>query len=163
CRHGTSLCGTVVTISLILLTARGVGNVRSGEDRLQARSASEWVISTRRSTQCPIGRRSATSPKRKQVGEFDEAEYEMSDCATSRGKRILTIIPWCLLVALILASFLGAQRPPARAGNRGPSHTLIAAAILDLAVVAVLVARGMDVRIVLLLGALPLFVATRQT
>ncbi len=40
---------------------------------------------------------------------------------------------------------------------------MIAVAILDLAVVTVLIARGIDVRLALLLGALPLFLARRQT
>jgi DcuC family C4-dicarboxylate transporter len=40
---------------------------------------------------------------------------------------------------------------------------VITLAIVDIAVVTLLVSRGVDVRLVLLAGALPLFVATRQT
>jgi DcuC family C4-dicarboxylate transporter len=87
----------------------------------------------------------------------------MSNRARSSGKPIARLIAWCLFVAVIAVALLGAQRPSPRAADLGSSSILIAAAILDLVVVAILVARGVDVRLVLLLGALPLFLATRHS
>lgn len=74
-----------------------------------------------------------------------------------------SVLPWCLLLFVFLAASLGAQAPPSHKGaDNAPSRTVIAVAILDLAVVTLLVARGVEVRLALLLGALPLFVATRH-
>lgn len=68
-----------------------------------------------------------------------------------------------ILLAVIVAASLGAQAAPSRSSpQKGPSPPIIAVAILDLAVVTLLVSRGIDVRLVLLSGALPLFLATRH-
>jgi DcuC family C4-dicarboxylate transporter len=88
----------------------------------------------------------------------------MSDRAQIGGKPVPRILPWCLIGAVFLAAAFGAQPAHSRGDtNTTPSRTVIAIAILDIAVVTLLVARGVDVRLVLLLGALPLFVAKRQT
>jgi C4-dicarboxylate transporter, DcuC family len=87
----------------------------------------------------------------------------MSDRAKHGRMPVESMLPWCLLLAVFLAASLGAQaRPSRKGGQSGPSRAVIAVAIVDLAVVTLLVARGVDVRLVLLLGALPLFVATRH-
>ncbi len=84
--------------------------------------------------------------------------------AQGDGKRVVRLLPWCLPAAILLAAAFGAKLPGSPGGvTAGPSRTVIAVAIVDLAVVTVLVARGVDVRLVLLLGALPLFVATGRT
>ncbi|MGO9466370.1 MAG: C4-dicarboxylate transporter DcuC [Isosphaeraceae bacterium] len=85
----------------------------------------------------------------------------MFDRARSRDKPVAWMLPWCLASAILLAAACGAGPAGPRGGvAKTPSRTVIAVAIVDLAVVTLLVARGVDVRLVLLLGALLLFVAT---
>ncbi len=90
--------------------------------------------------------------------------HHMFDRARSRGKPVARMLSWCLAAAILLAAACGAKPAGPRSGvPTTPSRTVIAVAIIDLAVVTLLVARGVDVRLVLLLGALPLFVATGRT
>jgi C4-dicarboxylate transporter, DcuC family len=65
---------------------------------------------------------------------------------------------WALALALVLLTALGA-RPgsPVKAVAVSSSQIAVAVAVVDLVTVTVLVARGFEVRMVLLLAALPLF------
>lgn len=68
-----------------------------------------------------------------------------------------------LAIALLLLTGLGAQPdPPVWAVAMSSSRTAIAVAALDLVFVTVLVARGFEVRMVLLLGVFPLFAVMGQ-
>jgi len=88
----------------------------------------------------------------------------MFDRVQSVAKPVARMLPWCLAAAILLTVALGAKPTGPRSGiATAPSRIVIGVALLDLAVVTLLVARGVDVRLVLLLGALPLFVATGRT
>ncbi len=68
---------------------------------------------------------------------------------------------WVLSLALVLVSRVALGAPPAATVGAGHaasgSRAAIAIAIADLVLVTTLVARGLDVRMVLLLGSIPLF------
>jgi DcuC family C4-dicarboxylate transporter len=104
----------------------------------------------------------------------------MFDRTSAGAKRLAGTSLWCWLVAACLtisavnaakaaprSPAVGGVGPSATAKGGGaasrPSRIIITAAIVDLAIVSLLVARGLDVRLVLLMGAFPLFVATRQS
>jgi C4-dicarboxylate transporter, DcuC family len=78
------------------------------------------------------------------------------------GRRLgLAACGLALVLVLIAGGAFGAQ-PDATAAPGGdalPSRVAISIAIADLLIVTALVARGLDVRMLLLLGAIPLFVA----
>jgi len=85
-----------------------------------------------------------------------ETRHELSCCWAISS--VVTKWGWALATALLVLTALGAQPDsPVRAVAVSSSRTAIAVAALDLVFVTMLVTRGFEVRMVLLLGALPLF------